>query len=411
MTLSLKSKAATLDQADPLASVRKQFDIPAGKIYLDGNSLGAFQPRIAESLQRTLDKEWGRDLIGSWNSAGWFDLPMTVGDKIAPIIGAEAGQVAVGDSTSVNLFKGLAALCQLQPERRVILVQAKNFATDSYMAQGLARINPDLELRYWRDEPLETVLDSNVACVLLSQVDYRTGERLDMSSINQVIHASGARVCWDLSHSTGAVPVDVLGSHCDVAVGCTYKYLNGGPGAPAYIWVHPDLIDRIEPVLPGWMGDAAPFEFQTEYRPHPGIRRMVCGTPQILSLVALDAALDTWADIDLGAIETKRQSLMKLFEEAVCELLPGVFEPITPQSPGKRGSHLSFIHPEAYPIVQALIDQGVVGDYRDPSYLRFGFAPLYLSHQEVLQAAERLVAVMNDRLYEADQYQVRKVVT
>ena len=404
-------RVAELDRDDPLAEFRGRFSIPAGQIYLDGNSLGAYQDAIHKRVQRTLKKEWGESLISSWNQAGWFDWPIQVGDKIAPLIGAGAGQVAVGDSTSVNLFKGLDALCQLQPDRQLIVVQEKNFATDGYMAQALARINPKLEVRYWRDEPLESVLDEQVACLLLSQVDYRTSARLDMQAVNRAAHAVGARVCWDLSHSIGAIPVDVLETESDIAVGCTYKYLNGGPGAPAYIWVHPGLIEKIQPALPGWMGDARPFEFQVDYQPHPGIRRMVCGTPQILSLVALDAALDLWSEVDLGQIDGKRQSLMALFETALGEQLPGVFQPISPSDPERRGSHLSFSHPNAYPIVQALIDDGVVGDYRDPSYLRFGFAPLYLSHADVLESVNRLARIMREERWRAPDYQVRKVVT
>ncbi len=404
-------RAAELDQDDPLAEFRGSFSIPAGQIYLDGNSLGAYQDAIHKRVQHTLKKEWGESLISSWNQAGWFDWPIQVGDKIAPLIGAGVGQVAVGDSTSVNLFKGLDALCQLQPGRRVILVQEKNFATDGYMAQALARVNPSLHVRYWRDEPLESVLDEQVACLLLSQVDYRTSERLDMSAVNRLAHSVGARVCWDLSHSTGAIPVDVLGTESDIAVGCTYKYLNGGPGAPAYIWVHPSLIEQIQPALPGWMGDARPFEFQVDYQPHPGIRRMVCGTPQILSLAALDAALDLWSEVDLAQIDAKRQSLMALFETALAEQLPSVFEPISPSDPARRGSHLSFSHPNAYPIVQALIGDGVVGDYRDPSYLRFGFAPLYLSHADVLESVSRLTRIMREERWRAPEFQVRKVVT
>ena len=404
-------RAAELDRDDPLAEFRGRFSIPAGQIYLDGNSLGAYQDAINERVERTLKKEWGESLISSWNQAGWFDWPIQVGDKIAPLIGAGAGQVAVGDSTSVNLFKGLDALCQLQPDRRVIVVQEKNFATDGYMAQALARISPSLQVRYWRDEPLESVLDEQVACLLLSQVDYRTSARLDMQAVNRAAHAVGGRVCWDLSHSTGAIPVDVLGAESDIAVGCTYKYLNGGPGAPAYIWVNPDLIEKIQPALPGWMGDARPFEFQVDYKPHSGIRRMVCGTPQILSLAALDAALDLWSEVDLAQIDGKRQSLMALFETALGEQLPGVFEPISPSDQERRGSHLSFSHPNAYPIVQALIDDGVVGDYRDPSYLRFGFAPLYLSHADVLESVNRLARIMREERWRAPDYQVRKVVT
>lgn len=411
VTVDLKQQAIELDQQDPLAGYRSNFSIPQGQIYLDGNSLGAFQPAVAERVKLTLEHEWGQQLIGSWNTAGWFDWPITVGDKIAPLIGAAPGQVAVGDSTSVNLFKALAALCLLQPSRSVIVVQADNFATDSYMAQGLCRVNPNLSIRYWRDEPLAQVVDQDVACVLLSQVDYRTSRRLDMRAINETAHAVGARVCWDLSHSTGAVPIDLLGSGADVAVGCTYKYLNGGPGAPAYIWVHPNLVDQMQPVLPGWMGDAAPFEFQTEYRAHPGIRRMVCGTPQILSLAALDTALDLWRDLDLAALEAKRCSLMGLFETALAAELPGVFEPISPNDPQQRGSHLSFSHPDAFAIIQALIHDGVVGDYRDPSYLRFGFAPLYLTHQDVLEAVQRLIRVIDERRWAKPEFQVRRAVT
>ncbi len=413
-TAALHQRATRLDQNDALAGYREGFAVPDQLIYLDGNSLGAFQPDIASRVADTLTNQWGQQLIGGWNDAGWFDAPLRVGDLIAPLIGAGAGEVAVCDSTSINLFKAVDAMCQTQPDRTRILSQGDNFATDNYMVQALARLNPALDVAYFvTDDELEHALATgDVACVLLSQVDYRSAAKRDLPATTARIQAHGARVVWDLSHSTGAVELDLRGSNADAAVGCTYKYLNGGPGAPAYIWIHPTWIDQVSPALPGWMGNAQPFDFQRDYQPHAGIRRMICGTPSILSLHALDAAMRVWASVDMVAVQRKSQSLSQWFIECVQALCPADSVSLrSPHTPEQRGSHLAFAHPNAYAVVQALIARGVIGDFRAPDLIRVGFAPLYLSHLDVLRAAMALADVLETGEWDQPKFHAKARVT
>lgn len=414
MLTDLQRRAAELDAADPLAPMQGHFALPAGRIYLDGNSLGAFQPALLQVASATLHEQWRDQLIAGWNEAGWFEAPLRVGDLIAPLIGAGPGQIAVCDSTSVNLLKAVDAMCQTQPERSVILAQGDNFATDSYMVQALARLNLRLSVRYFvGDDELRSHLSADdVACVLLSHVDYRSARKFDMAATTALIHAHGARVVWDLSHSTGAVAIDVVGAAADAAVGCTYKYLNGGPGAPAYIWIHPNWIDGVTPALPGWMGDARPFQFKRDYAPHPGIRRMLCGTPSILNLNVLEAALAVWDGLSLAAVEAKSQALSEWFLACVDALISDPqLRLASPASADQRGSHLAFAHPHAYPVVQALIARGVVGDFRAPDLIRVGFAPLYLSYADVLAAVQALADVLVTQDWNQPQFQARGAVT
>ena len=408
----LATRAAALDDADPLAPMRDTFHIPEGVIYLDGNSLGLMPKGVPERVAQVATGEWAEGLIRSWNAAGWFDLPMRVGDRIAPLIGAGPGEIAVGDSTSVNLFKGLAAALQLRPGRRTILAEGENFPTDVYMASGLAALT-GATVRYLDPgEPVEASIGPDVAVLLLSHVDYRSCAMRDMGAVNAAARAAGALVLWDLSHSTGAVPVDLTAAGSDMAVGCTYKYLNGGPGAPAFIWVRPDLIDAVRQPLEGWMGHAAPFAFSRDYAPAPGARRLVCGTPQVLSLAALDAALMLWERVDQAALWAKSRAMTNFFIAGVeARCAAHGLRLVVPRDAATRGSHVSFDFAHGYEAMQALIARGVIGDFRAPSIMRFGFAPLYLSFVEVARAVEILGEILDGRLWDDPRYRVRAAVT
>lgn len=406
-------RAADLDAADPLAGFAAEFHVPEGVIYLDGNSLGLMPRRVPARIAEVATGEWAEGLIRSWTSAGWFTLPMQVGERIAPLIGAAPGDVAVGDSTSVNLFKGLAAALHLRPGRRVILADAANFPTDSYMAQGLAALVPGVTVRYV--EPGQTVRDAlaaDVAVLLLSHVDYRTALVQDMAAVTAAAHAHGALVLWDLSHTTGAVACDLTSAEADMAVGCTYKYLNGGPGAPAFMWVHPRFSHDLQQPLSGWMGHAAPFQFTRDYAPAPGARRLVCGTPQVLSLSALDSALEIWAGVDRAALFAKSRAMTSFFIEAVeTSCARHGLALVGPRDVTRRGSHVSFDYAHGYEVVQALIARGVIGDFRAPAAMRFGFAPLYLSFTQVAQAVEHLRDVLDTRAWDDDRFRTRAAVT
>jgi len=402
-----------LDRDDALGALRDEFLLPDGVIYLDGNSLGPLPKMAAARIQKVLGQEWGEDLIKSWTLHGWIDLPGKVGDKIARFIGGGEGNVACADSTSVNLFKLLAAALQLQSERRVILTDTGNFPTDLYVAQGLGGLlGATHELRMVEPTEVEAAIDDAVAVVMLTQVDYRTGRKHDMAKITKAAHDAGALVLWDLSHSAGALPVDLLGDGVDLAVGCSYKYLNGGPGAPAYLFVAPALQDRIKPPLSGWMGHEQPFDFDREYRPAAGIMRNLCGTPAILAMSALDAALDVILAADIGAIRAKSQRMTGLFMELVEKRCDGFgFELLTPSDPDTRGSQVSMTHPHGYPVMAALIDHGVIGDFRTPDVLRFGFAPLFLRYVDVWDAVESLRMIMAEKRWDRAEFHVKAAVT
>lgn len=415
-----------LDRQDPLQRLRELFELPPGLIYLDGNSLGALPRATAARIEETLRLHWGRDLIKSWNSAGWFELPQRVGDKIAGFIGARAGEVLAVDSTSINLYKVLWAALQISAERapgkKVVLSERSNFPTDLYIAESLCA-QRGLTLRLVEADELAQALDEQVAVLMLTHVNYRTGAMHDLAGTTGKAHACGALVVWDLAHSAGAVPVDLHAAQADFAVGCGYKYLNGGPGAPAFVWVHPRHTDGCQQPLSGWWGHEAPFRFTSDYRPAPGIARYQCGTQPILSLVALDAGLDTLlAAAPLGgmaALRAKSLSLTSVFMQLVRERLIGHgLEIVSPDDPGRRGSQVSLSRSEgAYAIVQALIDQGVVGDFRagdgqaHPDILRFGFCPLYLSHEDVWHAADRLHTILQSGLWRQARFSRQQAVT
>jgi len=405
-----RAAAAALDDRSPLRDRRDLFDLPAGVVYLDGNSLGALPRGVADRVARVVTDEWGTGLISSWNDARWVDLALRVGAKIAPLIGARPGDVHVGDSTSVTLFKTLVAAARLRPDRRVIVLEPTTFPTDAYVASGAARML-DLDVRWCDPADPAASLDEDVAVLALTHVDFRSGAMYDLPALTAAAHDVGALAQWDLCHSAGAVPVDLTAADADVAVGCTYKYLNGGPGSPAFSWVHPRHQEAWDQPIPGWFGHAAPFDMEREFQPAPGIVRMASGTPSVLALSVLDAALDVFDGVSADVLRETSLSLTDYFIALVDARLEGRFEVITPRERAVRGSQVSLRHPDAYGIVQALIERGVVGDFRTPDVARFGFAPLYVSHADVYDAVDHLVAVMAGEEYARPAYAVRNPVT
>jgi len=407
-----REDALVLDAADPLASIRDRFVLPEGVIYLDGNSLGPLPVATPERLAAVVEREWGTDLIRSWNWHDWIDLPKRVGDAIAPLIGAAPGEVVVADSISVNLFKLLAAALRMRPGRRVIVSEHGNFPTDLYMARGLADLVGDVELRLVNRDALDTAVDDRTAVVMLTHVDFRTGEIHDMQAITRRAHDRGALMLWDLAHSAGAVPVHLGGCDVDLAVGCGYKYLNGGPGAPAFAYVAERLHDAVETPLPGWMGHAAPFEMGPDYRPAPGVARLLCGTPPILSLAALECGVATIADAGIDRLRRKSVELTEAFIGLVeRDCASYGLELASPRDPERRGSQVSFRFERGYAAVQALIARGVIGDFREPDLVRFGFAPAYLRFVDVWDAVAILREVLDTRAWDRPEHHARSRVT
>ena len=382
-----------LDRADPLADRRALFDLAEGLIYLDGNSLGALPHAAAARLAQTVRTEWGRDLIRSWNTAGWIDLPTRIGALIAPLIGADADEVICADSTSTNIFKLAAGALALRPGRRVIITEPGNFPTDLYVLQGLAELLGDVEIRVVEPALIPQALGEDVALLLLTQVHYKTGRLHDMAALTKRAHAVGALALWDLSHSAGALGVDLNGAGADLAVGCGYKYLNGGPGAPAFAFVARRHQGEFRSPLTGWMGHARPFDFVDDYRPGQGMARLLCGTPQVMGMAALEAALSAFEGVSLAALRAKSMRLGDLFLSLAEQRLEG-FEIACPRDATQRGSQVSLRHEHGYPIMQALIAREVVGDFRAPDILRFGFTPLYVRYVDVWDAVDRFAQVM-----------------
>lgn len=404
-------EARARDAADPLAASRTRFDLPEGVIYLDGNSLGVLPSATMARMETVVRREWGRDLIGSWNTADWIGAPSRIGDRIAPLIGAGPGEVIVADSTSVNLFKLLAAALADRPGRRTILSEPGNFPTDLYMASGVAAFMGATLKTVPADRIVEAI-DADVAVVLLTHVHYKTARKLDMAAITAAAQAAGALTLWDLSHSVGAVPVDLNGTGADLAVGCGYKYLNGGPGAPAFLYVAERHQARLRSPLSGWMGHGAPFDFDDAYHPAPGIGRFLCGTPPILGMAALEEGVALFDDVEFAAVVEKSVALSTLLIEQVETRCAGFgLELVTPRDPAARGSHVSFRHPEAFALCQALIEQGVVGDFRAPDILRFGLTPLYLGYADMWEAVERLYDILANRHWQDPRFRVAKRVT
>jgi kynureninase len=405
-----------LDARDPLAPLRERFDLPEGVIYLDGNSLGA-RPRAALArAHEVVAHEWGEDLIKSWNSAGWFEMPKRLGDRLAPIIGARPGEVVITDSTSLNLFKALAAALAIQaerdPARKTIVTERGNFPTDIYMADGLARwLDRGYKIRLVEDlGKLEHALDADCAVLMLTHVNYRTGWQHDMADLSRRAHDAGALTVWDLAHSAGAVPLDLHGAEADFAVGCTYKYLNGGPGAPAFIWVPERHQADFRHPLTGWWGHAAPFAMADGFAATEGIGRALCGTQPVVSLALVECGLEIFAETSMAAIRAKSLALTDLFialVEARCgRHLLGL---ATPREHARRGSQVSFTHPHGYAVMQALIGRGVIGDYREPEIMRFGLTPLYTSFADVWDAVEILRDILDGGSY--DTTAARSLVT
>ncbi len=390
---------------------RSFFSLPQDVVYLDGNSLGPLPRSLQSAMSRFLRDEWGELLIRGWNDAGWMSLPTRVGDRIAPLIGAPKGSVTCGDTLSIKLFQALAAAVSLRPGRRVVLTDSGNFPSDLYVADGLLRTLGD----GWRMEivPPEDVvsaLDDNVAALMLTEVDFRTGRRHDMRSLVAAAHKVGALTVWDLAHTAGAVPVHVAASGADFAVGCTYKYLNGGPGAPAFIYVAEEHSQTARTPLQGWFGHEAPFEFSPAYRPRAGIERMRIGTPAILGLYALDTALDVWKFATIEDVHRESVKLTQLFISGV-ESVSKDLKLVSPRDPSQRGSQVSFSHPDGFSIMRGLVENGVIGDFRDPDTLRFGFAPLYNTEHDVEVAVDRLTEVMAGKPWENSRYRQRGAVT
>ncbi|WEF23967.1 kynureninase [Paracoccus sp. S3-43] len=391
------------------AATRRAFHLPQGITYLDGNSLGPMPVAARDRVARMMAEEWSQMLITGWNKAGWYVQPRRIGDRIARLIGAGPGQVVMGDTLSIKVFQALSAALRLRPGRRVILSDSGNFPSDLYVAQGLAQA-VGAELRVVPPEEVEAAITPDLAVLMLTEVDYRTGRRHDMAALTARAHEAGALTVWDLAHSAGAVDVDLTGADADFAVGCTYKYLNGGPGAPAFIWTHPRHADAAQPILQGWMGHDAPFAFDLDYRPASGVERMRVGTPPVIALTALDAALDVWEEVSLSDLRARSIDLTQAFVAGVEARCPDVTLN-SPRDPARRGSQIGFRHPQAYAVMQALIAAGVVGDFRAPDVLRFGFAPLYNDLDDVERAVDALARLLQGGLWDDEKFRQKAAVT
>jgi len=415
-----RAECEALDARDPLAPLRALYALPDGVIYLDGNSLGPLPRAAAGRLDACVREAWGRELIRGWNSAGWIDLAQRIGGKIARLVGADAGEVVVADTTSVNLFKVLSAALAMRAQRRVIVSERGNFPTDLYIAQGLiAQLGRGHELRLVERDAIAGALDSDAAVLMLTQVDYRSGARHDIAELTALAHSAGALAVWDLAHSAGAFEIALNDARADFAVGCGYKYLNGGPGAPAFVYVARRHQRAFVQPLSGWMGHAEPFAFETAYRGAEGIARALCGTPPVLSMVALEAGVDAMLACEplggLAALRQKSVALTGRFIERVEQRCAGHGLTLaTPRDPARRGSQVSFTVPDGdrgYAIVQALAERGVIGDFRAPATLRFGFAPSYLRHVDVFDAVERLAQVLDSGEWAQPRFLHRRAVT
>jgi kynureninase len=393
------------------SATRAAFALPEGVIYLDGNSLGPLPKAAAARVADCVTKEWGGMLITAWNRAGWIDLPRRLGDRIGRLIGAAAGTVVLGDTLSIKVYQALASALELRPDRRVILSDTGNFPSDLYIADGLVRtLGQGYEVRTVAPEAVAAAITPDIAVLMLTEVDYRTGRKHDMEALTAKAHAAGALTVWDLAHSAGAVPVDLAGAKADFAVGCTYKYLNSGPGGPAFIYVAPYLAAQVRPALSGWLGHEAPFAFDPDYRPGEGIERMRVGTPPILQMAALEASMDIWDRVEMADVRARSIELTEAFIRGVEAACPDLAL-ASPRDPGQRGSQVSFRHPEGYAIMQALIARGVIGDFRAPDILRFGFTPLYTTMADVKAAVAVLAEIMATGAWDRPAFRARAAVT
>jgi kynureninase len=390
---------------------RALFHLPPGITYLDGNSLGALPKGVVERVAHVITAEWGDELIRAWNTAGWYVQPRRVGDRIAKLIGAEPGSVMVGDTLSLKVYQALAAALDMVPQRKIVLSDQGNFPTDLYMAEGLiATLGRGHRLQLVAPEEVEASLSDEIAVLYLTEVDYRTGRRHDLAKLTAKAHALGIVTVWDLAHSAGALPVDLAGAGADFAAGCTYKYLNAGPGAPAFLYVAPRHADRARAALSGWMGHAQPFAFDLGYAPAGGVERMRVGTPPVLAMAALEASLDIFDRVDLGEIRARSLALGDLLIAEVERRCPSL-KLVTPRAHNQRGSQVSFAFEGGYAAMQALIERGVIGDFRAPDIMRFGITPLYVGETDVKRAAETIEEVIATEAWRRPEYQVAKAVT
>ncbi|MFI7005525.1 kynureninase [Streptomyces sp. NPDC050145] len=410
----LNQRAATLDAADPLAHLRERFVLPKGVTYLDGNSLGALPAAVPAAVDDAVHRQWGTDLIRSWNTNGWWEAPVRTGDAVGRLVGAAPGQIVVGDSTSVQLFNTLVAAVRLRPGRRLLLTDPDHFPTDQYIADSVGRLL-GLEVRRVPAREAVTVLAAEgdqAAVAAYAPVDYRTGELYDMAAVTAAAHAAGALVHWDLCHAAGALPLQLDAIKADFAAGCGYKYLSGGPGAPAFAYVAHRHQPGFDHPVTGWHGHTAPFSMSGTYTPAPDVTRARIGTPPLLSLVALEAALTAFDGVAMEAVRAKSLSLTGFFQHCADQLLDGLgFTMATPRDAGRRGSQVALRHPEAFPLVAALAVRGVIGDMRAPDLLRFGFNALYLTHADVLHAVEQLRDIAATGAHRATELQERPTVT
>lgn len=410
----LKIDARHADGTDPLRAFRDRFELPEGVIYLDGNSLGALPKSVKARVAQTISDEWGEQLIRSWNTADWVHLPQRVGAKIAKLIGAAEGTVVAADSTSINLFKVLSAALHLNADRSKIISERENFPTDLYIAEGVAKQIGKEHRLVLADRPgdIPALLGDDVAVLMLTHVNYRTGFRHDMAALTKAAHDKSVLVIWDLAHSAGAMPVDLTGANADFAIGCGYKYLNGGPGAPAFLYVNPRHQGGFKQPLSGWFGHRAPFDFEAAYAPSSGIEHYLCGTPPVLGMVAMDEALSLWDDVDLQVLRAKSVTLCDFFIQEIDGFAEELgLRLVTPRDASKRGSQVSYSCKNGYAIMQALIARGVIGDFRAPDIIRFGFTPLYLSFAEVAHAVAILKDILTTRSWDSPEFQVRGAVT
>ncbi|NSX56273.1 kynureninase [Parasulfitobacter algicola] len=390
---------------------KDQFLLPEDVTYLDGNSLGPLPKTVADRVMRTLQDEWGQMVIGGWNRAGWMAQPGILGDRLGRLIGAPKHTVVLGDTLSVKVYQALASALDMRPDRRIVLSDNGNFPTDLYMADGLIKtLDRGHELKVVEPETVADAIDETVAVLMLTHVDYRTGRMHDMVELTAKAHAAGAVVIWDLAHSAGAVPVDLTACQAEFAIGCTYKYLNGGPGAPAFIYVRPDLADHINPALAGWLGHDAPFAFEQNYRPAQGITRMRVGTPPVIQMAALEASMDIWDQVNMSDIRAQSIALSELFIQLVEASCPQLTL-ASPRDPEKRGSQVSFRFDHGYAAMQALIAAGVTGDFRAPDIMRFGFAPLYNDKADVKRAVAILADILENRIWDQPKFMVKAAVT
>lgn len=390
---------------------KELFHLPDGMIYLDGNSLGPLPRAVPERLASMLQDEWGELLITGWNKADWMGQPSRVGDRVGRLIGAPTGSVVLGDTLSVKVYQAVAAAIEMRPDRNVVLSDTGNFPTDLYMADGLLKtLKAGHVLKLAEPQDVMDAIDETVAAVMLTQVDYRTGRLHDMAAITEKAHSVGAVMIWDLAHSAGAVPVDLEGIDTEFAIGCTYKYLNGGPGAPAFIYVRPDLAETVRPALAGWLGHEAPFAFDLDYRPGKGIERMRVGTPPVMQITALDTALDAWDGLGMDEIRAASIQLCETFISEVEQRCP-TLTLASPRDPADRGSQVSFHFENGYPAMQAIIARGVIGDFRAPDIMRFGFTPLYIDESDVIEAAKIIEDVINNDLWDRPEYKTKSRVT